>query len=639
MEYSYTPLNGNEIRLFKVTARDDDAVMGQLETFSFTDTSAFPSPPPFTALSYTWGAPTYAYDIPVDGLKLPILDSVNTFVRHELPKHESTWWWIDSICINQKDDEEKGSQIGLMGQIFRSAQLTYVWLGEEADDSTDAIAFLDWMSGLRIEYGGDLPDKTIEELQMDNGPHSRDWTAVKHLFRRPWWTRAWTLQEFVVSQQVWFHCGHASICGDDLQLALDTIYDCGVYFNTTAQWNRFRMLQWYTRGIETDTTTPVRLSLVATLAYVGDHRATDPRDRIYSLSDIVNDIELAGVPDYSQPVELLYTRVVTAFVEKYRNLDIICFVTTFHQSDNNQYNSLPSWVPDWSVTTFPLVVPLMVSQGSGLGIGNLRPLHRQKSTAVYSASGSSRSNPVFSVDHKQMRCSGLVLGVIDGLAGLPSVEWKGSTVLGYELIQPLSSKHIDPEKEQKRKRGASSSTDAFNIMASIMRCLVLDRHDHYLNHCAPRLNFMEQSQALLSLARGTAPALYVAFQAWYAANKAPRILGQDLGTLTAKLLEEELVDDSIPLKSGRRSFYSRFHDTTVKMARRFVVLDNGRFGTAPMRARQGDSVCILFGCSVPVVLRQQNDEQTYTVIGERYIDNCMNGEASSNEENIVFTIV
>lgn len=43
----------------------------------------------------------------------------------------SRWLWIDAICINQKDDEEKSSQVGIMRQIYERAFQTIVWLGEK----------------------------------------------------------------------------------------------------------------------------------------------------------------------------------------------------------------------------------------------------------------------------------------------------------------------------------------------------------------------------------------------------------------------------------------------------------------------------------------------------------------------------
>ena len=68
----------------------------------------------------------------------------------------------------------------------------------------------------------------------------------------------------------------------------------------------------------------------------------------------------------------------------------------------------------------------------------------------------------------------------------------------------------------------------------------------------------------------------------------------------------------------------------------------------PKSVQNGDAICILFGCSVPVILREHNmndDSRYYELIGECYIHGMMNGDALkerndpsrkiSNEEFII----
>jgi hypothetical protein len=65
------------------------------------------------------------------------------------------------------------------------------------------------------------------------------------------------------------------------------------------------------------------------------------------------------------------------------------------------------------------------------------------------------------------------------------------------------------------------------------------------------------------------------------------------------------------------------------MARRLMTTDQGLIGMAPLRANKGDAACVLFGCSVPVLLRKRAFKEDYEFIGECYIDGFMNGEALS----------
>lgn len=59
--------------------------------------------------------------------------------------------------------------------------------------------------------------------------------------------------------------------------------------------------------------------------------------------------------------------------------------------------------------------------------------------------------------------------------------------------------------------------------------------------------------------------------------------------------------------------------------RRFFVGENRRFGLAPEDAQKGDSVCVLFGCSLPMLLRSQEDK--FEVVGPVYLQGAMSGEA------------
>ena len=56
------------------------------------------------------------------------------------------------------------------------------------------------------------------------------------------------------------------------------------------------------------------------------------------------------------------------------------------------------------------------------------------------------------------------------------------------------------------------------------------------------------------------------------------------------------------------------------------------FSLGPRGTRLGDRICVLFGCSVPVLLRPRMDPSGsqimhYEVVGESYIYGMMNGEA------------
>jgi hypothetical protein len=66
---------------------------------------------------------------------------------------------------------------------------------------------------------------------------------------------------------------------------------------------------------------------------------------------------------------------------------------------------------------------------------------------------------------------------------------------------------------------------------------------------------------------------------------------------------------------------------------KLVVTTQGYLGHAPLGARKGDSICLLLGCSLPVILRPvdsghgSGDTVQWTLVGGCYIQAIMDGEA------------
>jgi hypothetical protein len=61
-----------------------------------------------------------------------------------------------------------------------------------------------------------------------------------------------------------------------------------------------------------------------------------------------------------------------------------------------------------------------------------------------------------------------------------------------------------------------------------------------------------------------------------------------------------------------------------------LLKDDQLFGLAPANTRVGDIICILYGCSVPVILRRRDktpNDDCFEVIGESFIYGLMDGEA------------
>jgi hypothetical protein len=68
--------------------------------------------------------------------------------------------------------------------------------------------------------------------------------------------------------------------------------------------------------------------------------------------------------------------------------------------------------------------------------------------------------------------------------------------------------------------------------------------------------------------------------------------------------------------------------------RAFLETRDGLFGLGPPGMAEGDKICILLGCSVPVILRGcetsvERDHSMWKIIGEAFVYGLMDGKAIS----------
>jgi hypothetical protein len=90
--------------------------------------------------------------------------------------------------------------------------------------------------------------------------------------------------------------------------------------------------------------------------------------------------------------------------------------------------------------------------------------------------------------------------------------------------------------------------------------------------------------------------------------------------------------------SDTNPFLSRCKNTAGSMARRLITMNVGHIGTGPCRVRKGDRICVLLGCSIPLILRPREGQPSYQVVGECYLHGFMDGEVLKGLEGGKFKI-
>ncbi|KAK0750614.1 heterokaryon incompatibility, partial [Schizothecium vesticola] len=131
----------------------------------------------FEALSYMWGDQTIRTTITLEGSPFSISKHLRGAIQTLRHQTRVRYLWIDAICINQSDIQERNEQVGLMRSIYQRAKAVLVWLDREVDSSHASFQKLQKLSG--------------ESELSDLGDDPELWSPVYQLFKDPYWSRVW----------------------------------------------------------------------------------------------------------------------------------------------------------------------------------------------------------------------------------------------------------------------------------------------------------------------------------------------------------------------------------------------------------------------------------------------------------------
>ena len=263
--------------------------------------------------------------------------------------------WVDAICINQNHLEEKGQQVAMMDQIYAAAEQVLIWLGKH--EESDHVAF-QAISDLQAHFGRKCND-SHHQFEGLNDPNritfknpmagSARWAAVSALVSKKWFERVWIIQEVVMAQRALVLRRTRSIPWRELFTL--------IYNLTRSRLNALLNLNSDCPGIKTASISEMLqaavgqnepIELTDMLFLTRYLRATDPRDKIYSLVGIYNAMENLGGDvgrlDYKTPPSTLFRNVAAEHLFDKKFIDIMSFVD--HGPCPEGPHS-PSWVPQW----------------------------------------------------------------------------------------------------------------------------------------------------------------------------------------------------------------------------------------------------------------------------------------------------
>ncbi|KAI0878054.1 hypothetical protein GGS24DRAFT_445271 [Hypoxylon argillaceum] len=266
-----------------------------------------------------------------------------------------------------------------MRDVYRKASHAIIWLGAKSSSGDRALEFL---------------SRALAD-SLDGLWDSEGWDSLDELLARPWWSRAWVLQEAILQ------CGSSIISWNIIERAssqlalLDNLAFSILWANEDP---RREKNSW--KGVLTtvDATTPLLERLVVCLLIVcpyrlclwesnkrryglvlhlvggkpkgsygsifsdllwntWDREAADPRDKIHSIIAVAGSELLPRIiPDYSKPMEHVYKEVARSIMMTEKHLDILLAANGVAGTD-----LLPSWPPDWRTEANDLRPTLLIN--------------------------------------------------------------------------------------------------------------------------------------------------------------------------------------------------------------------------------------------------------------------------------------
>lgn len=312
---------------------------GQKDEELFTNLSVanLGTPPPFEALSYTWGDSTIRAAISCNGRILKVTVNLRDALKRLRRRHNSRFLWVDAICINQEGDKkEKSNQVNNMRKIYSSATRVIVWLG--LDDNglagTAAHAMNEIARSICIANSKSVSDlweiHHLKTLAMNsiswralscNTPET--WNSLSWFFSRPWFVRVWVYQEVTSGPKVLFLCGEVELDWDVVGLTAEHITISRSHFDTYDFWksNIWCAVEQRDRRFLDD-------SCLDLLNSARGRKATNLVDKVYGLLGMPNvSVQSLGLSaDYDKSVAEVYQDMGDTALASLRNLDLLAFV-------------------------------------------------------------------------------------------------------------------------------------------------------------------------------------------------------------------------------------------------------------------------------------------------------------------------
>ncbi|KAI0450832.1 HET-domain-containing protein [Xylaria acuta] len=240
----------------------------------------------YETISYCWGDATARDSIAVDGDAVDVPASAVAALKCMRKAEEPRVIWIDSICINQTDLDERAYQVGTMADIYRSAKGNLVYLGESDERTKDAFEMVERLdreirrktsdfsefhnSMRRHLQGGQYADDELE-CRLDEA----DCTGL-------WYRRLWIVQEAALAVV------NTCFCGRSFSISLNMLLRVAIWLC----YHRTSLSPWFYDLDDKDSAAAAEYSyeknMTSLLLIAQNRQCSEPRDQLFAILSMVD---------------------------------------------------------------------------------------------------------------------------------------------------------------------------------------------------------------------------------------------------------------------------------------------------------------------------------------------------------------
>ncbi|KAL2404725.1 hypothetical protein ABEF93_007169 [Exophiala dermatitidis] len=639
MPFSYAglALGPNQIRLMKLKdGSDNTKIEFELHTKERGRAE-------YHALSYTWGSPVGDQEAICNGQSMMITTKLQLALSRLRKVQKDAYLWVDAVCIDQADPDEKSIQVRRMSEIYRDAAAVIVWLGEENDGTGLGIQLLsnlcrafpssngDDIRSLYLDHSS-LPtaeelDKAgqLDKLGIPSDTTSAPWQAAAKILDAAWFGRRWILQEVARSKKGFFRIGSHETTPEiilggayrilslpELNHALDHNQrrNC-IRVESIVQLLRMQQSSW------------LHESLADILLETANFESSDPRDRIFAILGCLDTTVPDHLVDYTKDLTEVLTSV--AMCESERDTDEyflsllrgLCYV-------DKVSDTVPSWIPTWEFSSPAWLSLWDVVEADAVDVAQMEVS--------------------ISVDRKRLQTRAIIFDRVATVSD-PTFERDG-----------LPMARDDPDTQERQfsrdydekcdwlvqcERIATGVADA--SLETFLRCYLfgvdLEEQDFdFVNAYQTYLRMGALKSAVQAGSGNLHPAHYR--QRCRRLNVQPQLDMPGLDDAKDADADETIAVDEYS-RAMSKVAYSWFETEQLspreRYGRRFFASQNGRIGWAPQAVQAGDSLCVIFGFAVPFAIRKVKEEDKsgpgqYRLLGACYVHDHMDGEIFLDEE-------